>query len=133
MIIGKMKTLWIVLGLWALSASAQAGTSFCLIPDKDADIRAVTWDTIKLSAEVTNFMGKTDKGKVTLKTPHKPYGFKTNIFIKYSEPYFGADASEYIVFSTGKEYRVIGVNYVFRNNKYHFSSLLGNFVATCRQ
>jgi hypothetical protein len=132
MIMGNMKALWIVLVLWFLSASAQAQTNVCLIPDEISLTKSIAWDPIKLTAEAIDSLGNTHKGKVTLISDHKPNGVKTNLFVLYTEPYFGADASEYIVFSTGKEFRVIGVNYVFRNGKYHLKSSSGNHVANCR-
>lgn len=126
-----MKCMGLALSLCLFSPLAHAASTMCAVPETTAHIKGIGWDDQKLTAKVVFLAGTSFDGTVTLVSPHNPNGVKTNIFVKYPKPQYGYDATEFIVFSTGAEFRVIGVNYVFRRNKYHLSSLSGNYVAKC--
>ena len=128
-----MKQLLIILFLFSLSSTTFANSTVChLVETTGYGIKAISWDSSTLEAKIIDEKDKTHKGKVTLSREHKPYGIKTNIFIQYKKPYFGADAEEYIIFPVGIEkFRIIGVTYHWSKNKYHFNSLRGNRSAKC--
>lgn len=57
-------------------------------------------------------------------------GKKVNLYIKYSKPYFGEDATELIISPTiGEEFRVIGVTYILKDNKQFLNTFMGNQTA----
>ena len=127
-----MKTLAFTITLILICPLAFANSTICKPEESSIYIKAIAWDDSTLVAKVTDLLNNTHEGKVTLVREHKPYGVKTNVFIKYQQTYYGADAEEYIVFPTGENrFRVVGVTYVFRNNEYHLNSSKGNYSATC--
>ena len=130
-----MKNLAFIVILSLISPLAIANSTICkpyISEESLIGIKAFAWDSSTLVAKVTDMLNNTHEGKVTLVREHKPYGVKTNIFIKYRQPYHGEDAAEYVVFPTGKnQFRVKGVTYIFRNNEYHLSTSEGNYSATC--
>lgn len=127
-----MKNLVFIAILSLISPLAIANSTICKPEESLTGIKALAWDSSTLIAKVTDKLNNTHEGKVTLVREHKPYGIKTNIFIKYRQPYYGEDAAEYMVFPTGEnQHRVIGVSYVFRNNEYHLTTSVGNYSAIC--
>lgn len=127
-----MKNIVYIITLSLISPFVFANSTICKLEESTIGIKAIAWDDSKLVAKVTDMLNNTHEGKITLVRDHKSYGVKTNIFIKYRQPYYGADAAEYVVFPIEKnQFRVIGVTYVFVNNEYRLSTSEGNYSATC--
>lgn len=127
-----MKSSLYIIALILFSPYVLANSTICKLEESLTGIKGIAWDSSTLVAKVTDSLDRTHEGKVTLVREHKPYGEKTNIFVEYEQPYYGADAAEYVVFPTGEnEFRVIGVTYVFKGSKYHLSTSKGNYKATC--
>lgn len=122
----------LLLGLLFPVLGANAAT-ICKVDDSShsIDVQVIAWNEVDGTAKVSDKLGSTHRGKVTAIRQHNE-GYKVNIFIEYSEPYFGNDFAEYIIFPVAqKAHRVIGVSYVNSNGKKLLNTLQGNFAATC--
>jgi len=118
--------------LYSISYGAFSSSTICEVEKTQIGVKSLTWNSVTLSARVTDELNTIHEGKVSLITEHRPYGVKTNIFIDYIEPYYGADAAEYVVFPTRNgQFRVIGSRYIVNNGKLYLSSSLGNYSAKC--
>ena len=127
-----MKNIVPIAALSLISPLVLANSTICKLEGDPIGIKALAWDDATFAARVTDIMDNIHDGKVTLVREHKPYGTKTNILIKYQQPYYGADAAEYVVFPVGKnQFRLIGVTYVLNDNSYRLSTLVGNYSAIC--
>jgi len=127
-----MKNVAPIAVLSLISPLVFANSTICKLEGDPIGIKALAWDDATFAAKVTDTLDNIHDGKVTLAREHKPYGTKTNIFIKYRQQYYGADAAEYVVFPVGKnQFRIIGVTYVLNNNSYHLNTLVGNYSAIC--
>jgi len=109
-----------------------ASSNICKLEESLFGAKAIAWDSFNGKAKVTDTFNETHLGQVTLQREHAPWGVKTNIFVKYYSPKDGVDAAEYMIFPTGrKEYRVIAVDYVLSDGRYHLNTSQGNYTATC--
>jgi dihydrodipicolinate reductase len=117
-----------------LPIQIYAKSTICSVTSEESDlfgIQALTWDEQTKVAKIRDMLGENYTGVVTYTRNHDE-GKKTNIYIKFSKPYYGSDAAEFIVFPISEnEFRVIGVTYILRNNKQLLSILMENDPATC--
>ena len=117
-----------------LPIQIYAKSTICNVTNEEAGlfgIQALTWDEQTKVAKIRDILGENYTGVVTYTRNHNG-GKKTNIYIKFSKPYYGSDAVEFIVFPISEnEFRVIGVTYILRNNKQILSILIENDPATC--
>lgn len=117
-----------------LPIQIYAKSTICNVTNEEAGlfgIQALTWDEQTKVAKIRDILGENYTGVVTYTRNHNG-GKKTNIYIKFSKPYYGSDAVEFIVFPISEnEFRVIGATYILRNNKQLLDTLMGNNPATC--
>jgi len=119
--------------LFLIPTLSYADYTICKLGDDNSfSIKAIAWNNETKEAKITDFVGDTYKGLVSLTREHSEYGNKINIFITYKKPYYGQNASEFIIYPIAKNsYKIIGVAYVIKNNKKHLSMSLANTAATC--
>lgn len=134
----KAKTLKIKIALFAILASlGRAEMTVCKVENNHAGIniagiKGLAWDDQSKEAQVTDFSGKQHEAEVTLISEGSGKRKRVNIFVEYPKEYLGYNASEYVVYSPGPdEYRVIGVSYIYKNEKLHLRSLMGSDEASC--
>ena len=117
--------------LLAQTSVSHATSTSCKGEEGLDRIKTISWDDEALTAKVTDSLGRTHSGRVTLRRAHND-GFKVNILVTYEKPYFGSDATEYIVFPVSAvKYRVIAVNYLIRNGQRFLNTLANQDNATC--
>jgi hypothetical protein len=125
-----MKNIIYIIALSLVSPFVFAGSTICTIVDPVINIKVIAWDKSTLEAKVIDFFKKIHKGKVTLIGEHNS-GYKTNIFFKGTQ-LNSSDATEFIIFPYDKDkFRMIGVNYELKGNKYYLKSSAGNHRAIC--
>ncbi|WP_180087621.1 hypothetical protein [Acinetobacter sp. YH12226] len=125
-----------------LPIQIYAKSTICSVTNKESSlvgIQVITWDEQTKVAKIKDVLGDNYTGVVTYTRDHNA-GYtrdhntekKTNIYIKFSKPYYGSDAAEFIVFPDLQNgFRVIGVAYILRNNKQLLNVFMGNNPATC--
>src|SRR5690606_26178716 len=94
-----MRNLLALVLLTAFPYSGFAATTTCIVEGSSTTVKAVAWDDETNVAKVTDHLGNTREGRVTLESDHNHWK-KVNIFVDYESTYYGVDAAEYIVFST---------------------------------
>jgi len=126
-----MRNLLALVLLTAFPYSGFAATTTCIVEGSSTTVKAVAWDDETNVAKVTDHLGNTREGRVTLESDHNHWK-KVNIFVDYESTYYGVDAAEYIVFSTlPGTYRIIGVAYMVRDGELFLNSSHGNYAANC--
>jgi len=105
-----------------------ASQYICKINDS-CDFTTIGWNTVTKTAKLIESSGKVDIGKVTLSRKHDE-GFKVNIDIKYVNHSY-RDMSEFIIFTVGKEHRVIGAGFIIKDGKKYLDISYGNHKADC--
>jgi hypothetical protein len=127
-----MKNLLLLLLLPCLTTPCWARSTICKVEDNVSGIQAIAWNDEQNTAKITDSLNSSFDGVITLKRQHGDDGDKVNLLFVFTNPYFGSDAAEFIVFPVGKnKYRVIGVTYVVSGGKRHLSTSMGNDAATC--
>ena len=123
----------VILALTLLPVTIYATSTICHVKEEDVlGVEVIAWDEQKKTAKISDGFNETHRGIVTYIRKHND-GKKVNLYIKYSKPYFGADAAELIIFpTTGEEFRVIGVTYIVKDNKQFLNTFMGNQTAICR-
>lgn len=118
-----------------LPITVYANSTICSVQNEESDlfnIQAIAWDEQTKIAKIRDTLGKDYRGVVTYTRKHNG-GEKTNIYVKFSKPYYGSDAAEFIVFPVNKnQFRVIGVTYILRNNKQFLNAFMGNNPVICQ-
>ncbi|SES37115.1 hypothetical protein [Halopseudomonas bauzanensis] len=126
-----MRNLLALVLLTAFPYSGFAATTTCILEGGSITVKAVAWDDETNVAKVTDHLGNTREGRVTLESDHN-HGKKVNIFVDYESASYGVDAAEYIVFPTSPgTYRIIGVAYIVRDGEQFLNSSHGNHAANC--
>jgi hypothetical protein len=115
-----------------ISSSCWAGSTICKVEESSIGIKAIGWNDENMTAKVTDSLGDSFNGVITLKRQHSSDGEKVNLLFEFGKPRLGLDAKEYIVFPIGKnEFRVIGVAYIVRGGQRYLEMSEGNYKATC--
>lgn len=126
-----MKSILTAVIFVVITSSCWAGSTICKVEESSIGIQAIGWNDENMTAKLTDSLGDSFNGVITLKRQHNE-GEKVNLFFEFDKPRYGLDAKEYIVFPVAKDgFQVIGVGYVIREGKRHLNISEGNYKATC--
>lgn len=121
-----------LVALLSISAVANASTTICKGNGALGSIKSLAWDTQTKSAKVSPSTHDQLSGRVTLVRPHNN-GFKVNIIVEHEKRRFGADVTEYMIFSMPGfgQYRLLSVSYVVEDGERHVTMAEPSEDVTC--
>lgn len=125
-----MKIIIVVLmSILLFSIKVFADQYICTI-NGSFQFKKIGWDTNTNTAKIIDYAGKVYTGRITLNRKFNKRGFKININIKYKQPFY-QEESEFVVFTVGNGYRVIGVGYIIKNGQKYLDVSHGDHKINC--
>ncbi len=127
-----MRRLALALALSSLVGPVAAQWTICSIKSQKDSVafRAVGWNAGTGEAKAMDGLGATHQGRVTGSRPHGS-GRKVNLAIDFNDGIFGRLPTEFVVFPSGSEVRVIGVSYRIVDGARLLDISWGNHIAEC--